>query len=243
MSNEGSMNFPLETQQFVLECLEGIRNDPSHNLIQTNRTEVLKSFGASNYFGSYKETEEQIKNGLFHFSKADLTCGWLGVITAKKVLPIWEQSFSIKNKGKLKYWDDFPKEMLTAAENVLLEKANLYKAFCDTMYNEFYMSIGGVHYDFNEKTTWACYATYGTLSLIFLGLPAINRYGKHTEACAEALDGEIFLQCLDYAKSAMNSYCVIDKNNGGSRARLESLNKYTPLIFDLQKNWDFGSGG
>jgi hypothetical protein len=101
MNDKKEMPLPLQTQQLCLQYLENVRNDPDHNLSTQSRFELYRSFGPSRLdfpgyqkrgsLFNYEEYKQHRGLEFANFTIADYALSWLAVLTAERVLPIFDK--------------------------------------------------------------------------------------------------------------------------------------------------------
>src|SRR5690242_10587392 len=124
------MELPQEVQGLVKYYLEKVRSDPKHALEEEDYHTIYKSFGPSALGEGLKGKRNKWQNWTDEpviLSFADQVLGWLAIITARKVLPIWEL-FGIPNDEHDEIFSFDPLQMLGLAENVLLRMVDTAQA-------------------------------------------------------------------------------------------------------------------
>jgi hypothetical protein len=229
----------IELKELINSYLELLHKDEHYHLTPIHRVNLYKVFGHSNYPDTFDEVQTQIgkvKSIKEYLRQADFTFSWLGIITAQKALPIWENSFLPTGKDLVNARIDLPHRMLMLAENVLNDAIDLEEAFYDATYGVFYHLSGNAYSQVNEKAAWACKAAYDALCLVFLGVPGMD----YKKKCINLEDDYKFYQgCRDFAKMAVNSYSALDENPMMNRHYLVTEKLYKPVRFDVEKRLEF----
>jgi hypothetical protein len=236
------MNVPENVRELIERNLGIIEADvASFNL--SERIALLKAFGRSDYPVTFREAEQRIY-GLstkhFILTSADQAFCWLGIITARYVLPIWENY--LLNERPIIEDDDgaiedvtwllkLPADMLNLAENVLLGKAEPAEIFRQTFQTHYYATVGHIHGDVTQKVASVCYAAYDALRLTFLGIPGMDYDNECIELNDEARRSS---DCYDTSRMAMMAYSLVDENEPGYLpGTVEALNRAITALNDL----------
>lgn len=239
------MELPLQTKALINAYLKALRQNPQHQLKPMERVEIYKSFGPSHH--SLNRSKERATFGnpkglpkRLHLSTADLTFGWLAIITSRKVLPIWLEAYPDENEDNKKDQYDFlgnkPTEMLKAAEGVLRGTVDADEAFGQVC-GKFYDGLGALEYTTTEKVYCACAASYDTLEVILDGIDGLRLEGTRFAIT----DEEIRYGQRDFAAMAVRAYISIDKNEPGvwSKGKYKCTSSYDPLTLDCEKRLEF----
>ena len=200
------MELPLETQQHCQQFLEKVRQDPNYHFNPYDRLILYNSFGPSNQFNEAGRSQiSRFRNGetsRYSLSEGDKVFGWLAVITARKVLPIYEKTFprgTTEKKGS-------PAQMLDVAKNVLLGKEKPLKAYGD-LCGKFYDSTTNIDFFLNEQLEFAMYTAYNALLVTLCGMGA---GGSRKHFVTD--DSQIKPGNEDFAATAMKTFCALDPN-------------------------------
>jgi hypothetical protein len=205
-----------------------------------DRLIIYRMFGITNYPDNFQKVKERLKNVTFPtLTPADLTFCWLGIITSSHILSIWhnfiEEEYEYDEEYTWLY--ELPSRLLTLAEELISGKADWQSSFERTFHSEYYHTIGHIDSQVNEKALWVCYAAYQTLVLIFTGYFGID-YTNDYFLMGEGNYGPE--EYYDFAQMASKAYSAIDENEEvGGKIRLERLNRYKPIKYDLEKQAEF----
>jgi hypothetical protein len=118
------MKPPLEVIHLTDQYLEVLRNEPQHSLTPAQCIHIYQEFGLSNHDknSSFRFLETEKKDKLFKRSKADQVLGWLAILTAEKVLPIWqEKRISPEGEKREHLWGN-PNLTLEIGKNLIYVK-------------------------------------------------------------------------------------------------------------------------
>jgi Immunity protein Imm5 len=172
------MELPEETQKLIAHYLEKVRQDPEHNLGTKKRLEIYKRFGNSRLHlpdfpkkvivdydpvKEGKELEERLQRGLDTLTIADYAYGWLAIISAENVLPIWKQSRKTVSNTEL-YSND-PREMLKIAKDILNKNITAKEADYQ-LCNRFYYGLGSDEIRTDEKVFNVIESAYKALTTV-----------------------------------------------------------------------------
>lgn len=198
------MTLPLQTQLLLEQSLEKVRNHPYHYLTLDDRTAIYNSFGPIRV-----EIEPDSGRHFVVPSKASQTLSWLGIITARKVLDVWnrrtldlpdwieideiDKEGLVPNDEIVLYDGDIwnPEtvlsEMLEMAEGVLIGKIEHEKVYRD-LSGRFYDAQTGLE----TYTIWPVYsafhASYEALSVVAGSGWNINRVVEHALTAYSGID-------------------------------------------------------
>jgi len=216
------MELPTKTQELVLTCLEKMRSDPRHLLTFSDREAIYDSFGL---LLNDEVRDEKNNSWWMVLSKASQVLGWLAVLTARKVLPIWEQN-PVPNDPNDKIYSHDPLEMLEIAEGVLRETvdADTIRGGC---VDRFYFGTVGVQNFTSANAADAMETAFAALNVGFCGKESYR-------------DGR------DFTITAITAYALIDENLPGvawkaSLNAIESGEFFDPELVRVedsrQKEW------
>lgn len=215
------MKLPEQTQQLIDQYLEEVKLDPQHHLPGASRLAIYKSFGKSRFSREPCPREQNYRRFLEAELKtsaiADYARGWLAVLTAKHVIPIWERYYN-----PLDYSDvSTPQDILQVAEEVLYNKADIILA-ATLLCNEFNWPVEvGANYDF----ACAYRASYFALDMILSDSEFLNFLSQENDKAEDIHH--------DFASTAMQAYCFV--NNGSGETWFSVQNPE----FDPQKCLEF----
>lgn len=224
------MLLPLQTQQLCLRYLESVRNDPEHNLNTQSRFELYRSFGPSRLdlpgyqkrgsLFNHEEYKQHRELEFANFTIADQVLGWLAVVTARKVLPVWERIWTQTNM----YNDSTPQEILQEAENLLRGKAKLRNIIAKKVEGFNYPLEIWVSFDI----ALAYRAAYNALELITISPEYIRTFLENED--------EVGGTGRNFASTAMKAYTF----NETATKRLEiTQTPITETDFDPLKRLEF----
>jgi hypothetical protein len=186
---------PLQLQQLTSTYLDLVQSRPQHSLEKSERRAIFQSFGALG------NLEQRASAAL---SETDRAYAWLGVITARKVLPIWQAAriklaaSAAENRGIIeeefdKQYSYIPQKMLELAEGYLRGTLSYQEAKVD-LCTRFYYGIIGIDRITTKNIYCAMYASYATLEATIAGIESLNN---------------------DFAGYALTAYAATDENEPG----------------------------
>jgi hypothetical protein len=173
------MQFPYTLEQLIREVLEEVRQNSEHKLRLTERDRIYKSFG------SLSDT------------LANNTYAWLGILTVKKILPIWNLYQMPDDMPES--WRDLPERLIKLAEGVLRRTINLDTLTYEA--DEAYHIIGGENYP--EQLDFVALASLTATSLTNNREPF-----KYARLTKDTTDDE-FDENGDVASAAVKAYAGI----------------------------------
>lgn len=182
------MKPPLALQSLCDQYLEKVRNDPQHSLEAADRSAIYQAFGP--LLGM---KQREIQNGRLILTQADKAFGWLGIITARKVIPIWEAA-TVEDVDDNEDFSANPNEMLRVAEGVLLGTIDAQIALDRDLCNRFYYGGTGLEKRTTKPVYCANSASYAALESIYSGVEGLNS---------------------DFTSRAIMAYAGIDENESG----------------------------
>jgi len=232
------MPIPRETQQLIEQALTMVRKDPGHHLSPAIRFEIYKSFGNSNHTNNLSSIKEVRKGEdvFLKLSLADKTLGFLSILTARKVLPIWLDNEAAQFIDNDEEYSNDPVEMLKIAENVINNTLKPSRAYVD-LCSRFYNGLLSLEYTVNEKIYCVALAAYSSLEVTLCGIEGL-RFSSHKKV--NYTDEEVTYGQRDFAAFATRAYISIDTGEAGNwRFKNRNSEKYVPLVFDPQKRLEF----
>lgn len=144
-------------------------------------------------------TEIISSGGVFNVTEDYKIYGWLTIITAKYVIPIWDQYVDQELAADESFPFRLPYEILDTAERVLSEEISpldAYHLLCD----EYHGTVGNVLLGVPYTMICAAEAAYKSLAMI-LGIPPF-RYEKDLHLTDDMID----TTNGDVATSALQAY-------------------------------------
>jgi hypothetical protein len=171
-----------------------------------------------------------------NLSLADRVYGWLAIITARKVLPIWEQ-FGTGEIGDESYSHD-PTTMLKTAEDFMLGLAETSQVKID-LCNRFHFGVIGVEYQTNKQGWYANGAAYRALEAIFQGGedPSADNFVMEAVGAFSIVDpNEPGLWWEKYWEDYREKYI---REAEKEENRSEKVKKFVPITIDTEKQLEF----
>jgi len=245
---------PLKLVQLCEQYINIIHNEPLHRFKPNERLFFYDQFGFSIYGHHFDDQREliikNVEDGRLILTEADRAFGWLAILTARKVLPIWTNTKPEDYEGNL------AAEILTLAQELLLGRIDPYLAY-KKWFGDYYHSIGNLLGDVNERTFYACKTAHDVLLAVLWGRKPIDYFDKESDQFNDENILEGRYRYSDFAANAVNAWAIIDENQVGDRSRWDSarrtamltgrtdvvslkwLNRYKPVTFDPQKRLDF----
>jgi hypothetical protein len=227
---EEKMELPQKTKQLIVHTLEAVRADPEYNLTADERFAVYKSLGFKRVWSrsfsdlgvSYTSQDylNYLENELNNLTIGDLVVDWLAIVSARKVLPIWERIWSQVET----YNDANPKEIIQTAESILNKSANISEVYVK-LSDDFNIPVE-VFATFDVALAFR--AAYNALELILADPKFINL----------EIEDKINEIGKDFAFIAMRAYAY----NKNTRDEIENKSKgeaITIANFDLKKRLEF----
>lgn len=221
-----------ETQSLITHYLELVQKEPKHNLDALARLKLYESFGPSTIglalpssIGiSREQYYEYLRNRLLNYTVADRALGWLGVLSAKKVLPVWErvwQQIEVEPDLQTK-----PQDILEVAEKLLLNDLDLSNSVIE-LFCEFNIAMS-IHLCVTYDVANSFKTAYYVLEKIIWGLHTLNpTLPENNQECYDRDN--------DFVLRALEAYSVIDPNLPGEHYAPNAL----PIKFDLPKRLEF----
>lgn len=227
---------PAKTKQLIEQSLKRIHLDSEHHLKAKDRFAIYKSFGLSRLLRpgyskhgpSFNSQEylEFLKNELKQLQVADYALGWLAILTARHVLPVWEQSWDSEDSadGILA-----PEEILMVAERVLRNTYDIEEAY-GKLCNDFNVPV-----ELSTTFEGSCAYRAAFFALEMILISDANYFPNIYVADDMALD-----TTSDFALTAMQAYSSTDRNEPGEWSiSLEPNSSTLPIEFDKQKRLEF----
>ncbi len=172
------MELPFELSRLLQQNLESVRLEPEHHIYQQERLEILEAFGlleAPQTNEEEKEDRNDWKRWYYlpvNLPLADRAFGWLAMLTARKVLPLWEQFGTAQNEDNLDFSFD-PAKMIETGEGVLSGKISSSTAKID-LCNRFYYGMIGIDKLTTKNVYCAMETAYAGLEAILSGTKGLN---------------------------------------------------------------------
>jgi len=234
------MPMPPETQQLIEQALTTVRNDPQHTLNLYQRFAIYYSFGNSRYLSvgyskdgnesNFAEWDKVLEEEFAHPSPVDFALGWLAILSAKKVQPVWEKVW--KQIAPDKYKKFLGKgafaNSLQSCEKLLLRQLT-YQEGADLFYEITYWVLQ----DAKHGVTYDIASAYQTL-YDAIGYALIGPLPRGQIVVEGKLPENIFI--ADPAYSAGEAYSTIDENVLGE-GNWNPPPK--PIKYDLSKRLEF----
>ncbi|MBN9386425.1 MAG: hypothetical protein J0I20_00100 [Chloroflexi bacterium] len=233
-----AFELPLFTQILCNKHLRLVRNDPTYNLDPSVCNAIFTSFGPSTV-ARYKKLNSSDPDRFFIpiiLSLADRTYGWLAVITARKVLPIWDQ-FGIEEKGDEDYSFD-PTIMLKMAEDFLLGLVEATEVKRD-LSNRFYNGVIGLESRTKKQGWLANGAAYWALAAIFQGGDYPKAYQFVMEAVQAYSIEDLNEPGLWWEKTRETERKKYIQESAQEEIQNNNFNNYVPITTDIKKQLDF----
>ncbi len=198
-----------KVQQLCTQYVRQVRERTYHNLEMEERFILYHNFGPSRldlpgYLkrgDSYdqKEYRQVMQNELLNLTNADYVLSWLAILTANKVLPVWDQVKNQLDKDKPVIT---AQEVLQVAKDILQKKITFDEAEeeQDKSYWEGERLARKVTYNVDCAFSAAC----STLDFILRGLP------RRMYRSVEGEGGDFFVT------NALEAYTAIDLNTPGT---------------------------
>lgn len=195
------MLLPIYKQKLITQFVNQFQSGGMKYLTKEQRHSIYKIFGA------YKVEQIQLNSKkILVMSEAARMFGWLAILTARKVIVIWQRANVIApNVDRDCSYD--PVEMLEVAEGILRQTLDVEKAN-DALCNKFYFGIANLETLTTERTFRAMYAAYAALQVIFDGIEGL------------------LLQNSDFASIAMKAYSLREDGLVGLWDSDEFLSEY-----------------
>ena len=234
------MELPSETQQLCDDYLYFVRINPTHELKAIQRFSIYKSLGEGKLFRSsfldnpslskanttadwYKSLIKLIHNELLEATIADITFAWIGILTVRKVLPLWAIVEPNNNFDNVFH----PLDVLEIVEGVLQRKIDVSDAHLK-LHDDFYYGLN-VTNSTDFRVICIFLAAYSVLeSLLADSVTLINTFSVEN-------DGNEGVY-RDFASLSLKAYTVIPNKE------CENYHLGDPdiiLEFGLQKRLEF----
>ncbi len=244
------MNLPREVSFLCNQYLEAIKQGSVFK--SQDRLKLYRAFGSS----KVDEVIENEKWWITH-SVADKAFGWLAILTAEKVLPIWEK-YGVPEKDNQNY-SYAPNKMLIVARGVLNKSIDADQAKGD-LREKFYFGMSGISKYVTETVYYSMEVAYIALELAITGLEEgliyidiKNQNQRSEERLAFETDEDkrfleaasnlnpIFIAQTDFAVKALIAFAAKDINEPGkwSYTRHDPNQEFVPLKNDPPKELEF----
>jgi hypothetical protein len=223
------MLLPLEVKRLIKYNSLYLIKNPERDIGSNVRYKLYQRFGPS-----FRKGGLQNEGKYLVLSHADRTVAWLGILTARKVLPIWEE-FGNQNLKECDEHESYnPLEMIMTAEQVLKEEIDEYEARRVRLSNRFYYGIAGLQDVTTEVVYQSIQTAYFALGVTIHGWDSTNR----------PYWGDIPKLMYDFAKTAVRAYAGKDENPPGLWSEVGYYHKdppanYKSLEIDLDKKIEF----
>jgi hypothetical protein len=224
------MKLPDNTANLIKEYTALVETRKFHDLNPYEWFSLYLSFGPS-----LRKKLAGYQSKYLILSPADKTVAWLGILCARKVLPIWEEIASqpLKECGEQESYN--PVEMLETAEQVLNGEIDEYEAQHVRLAHRFYYGTLGLENVTTAEVFHVINAAYKALGATIIGWNQTELYiwGVAKPSVVN-----------DFVVPAVRAYSWKDLNPPGVWAKLAfnhndpSVN-YQPLKNDLNKRLDF----
>ena len=191
------MSLPQNTRKAIENALFQTEQSPHYLDSESHREEIYSTFGSV-------EIDEYTKEGTWYLSLSQgaKIIGWLAVLTAQKVLPIWIEYN--KERSNLNNSSIDIARIIQISKKILLNDINA-DAAKEAVLGEFYYGIAGLERETTKNVYYVVMTAYTTLELVIYGLEA----AKYKEQ--------------DFALLAMKAYSTVDQNEAGLWQYEESL--------------------
>jgi len=211
-------------EQEISESLRELRLDPDHQLSASRRLSIYQALCPAfpaldltrNYYNAFVATSCP------SISIEHRRYGYLGILTAQHVLPIWDRSVKPADR-----W--MPRKMLAFAEDVLkgIKKPSEVNGFYLEDFHHFLDMQFEVKYD-----AWcALRASYDALGMC-LGAPPFTR-------CYDLDKNKFVLSDNDAAQFAVVAYSIVDDSEPGDWRTHFRKTRNKEWIFDFEKRLEF----
>lgn len=201
---------PDRIQQLCTQFMDVICSRTHHILSLEERFVLYHSFGPSRLDSlgylkrsdlfNLQEYRQLMQTELLNFGIADYALSWLAILTAKHVLPVWDQLY--KQLAKDEPIEVTAQEVLQIAEDLLQHKITFDEAM-ETQDN-FYWEGEKIARKVTHNIDCAFRAACATLDFILCGLP--RRAYRSVEG-----EGSDF-----FVTNALEAYTAIDRNPPGT---------------------------
>jgi hypothetical protein len=214
------MAIPIKTKNLIERFMAAVKNDPRHHLSGAKRFEIYESFGRSRFSRNpcpissnyVRFLEEELKAS----TVADKTLGWLAVLTARRVLPIWDEYYDpeeyldAQTAQEVAQYLPTPQEVLQVAEKVLKKQMDNSKAF-ELLCNKFNWPVEGSE-KYNVASSYR--AAHQALNTILSDSQFLGFLSKDEDNPEDVYE--------DFAAIAMQAYSFVD--NGNNKTWLSTRN-------------------
>lgn len=250
-------NIPEQVQTLLDQYLEQVRTDPEHSLSGEDRGRIYKSFGRSRFthpkyyndsdgYNDWLLNEEptnqptknkpknkplqKIKKALKSQTTSDYILGWIAILTAKYVLPIWENTNLNTIFSNTEYIIS-PNEIIEVAEQIISGSGDIERAYRD-LNEEYYYCLNIGHFTQFDLAAVCASALY-TIIVVLLGANNLDKFNPAMSEAKITLERDCILQ-------SARAYTVIDKNKPGKWMEFENkTSKPSGITFDADKRLEF----
>ncbi len=208
------MKLPIQVECLCNRFSQKVRQDINHNITAKERFEIYQNFGFSrlNLPGYTKrgvsfngaEYRQLLENEFLNFNIVDYTLGWLAILTAKKVLPIWDR---IEEYFTDEAYSVSAHHIIGVAEALLQGKISYTEASTDN--DEFYLEGSFISSTATNDIVCAYYSACEALRFILHGVKYRYIQNYFSTEDDKVFGGDFF------TTQALEAYTVIDKNPPG----------------------------
>lgn len=224
------MLIPNILLQQLEELLAEVRTTQQHELKPLHRLHLYHTFN------EFIDLSGSLYTRLVETNQLDLPKGQqkyirLAILTARYVLPVWQQAVPAMVARDDTLPVDLPQMMLDMAEGVLnstVSPNEANNALCD----DFYHAMGAIAYDVTYEVWCASNAAYSALKAV-LGYKPF----RIDEIDVSVSDDTLSPGDGDVALSALNAFTASDNDAPGVWAF--TTKSHSPLSFDIQKRLEF----
>lgn len=196
--------FPTDTTNLLNKYLANLERGKSLNPIE--RFDLYASFSSklSNLSPTkdfFSLPTERVGGILLKHSSVDIVLGYLGILTAKKVLPIWNRIWTQKTLEVELNGLVLPEQIIDTTQRILLNDMTIAENISElsTTYN----TATAITHWLSSDIGNAFDTAYNTFVLIVDGLEMLEPY--------TAADETITQGWCDFAASAVKAYSIADK--------------------------------
>ena len=211
---EGKL-LPDVLEKLCRDSLLKIRQNPEHFFSPSLRVTLYKVFGLSNRASNIGDCIKQIESSSYDFTLADSALGWLAILTAERILPIWRQLRLYQADADYEMLWGNAEETISVAKEVLLNTRTALEAY-NFMLGLYYNPSASYN---DEKNVLRFYFTTrvasDALEFLLMGVDAMVQMGTLFYS-----DAEIHCEQHDFATMAITAYANFEKSNKAEK-RLE----------------------
>lgn len=246
------MNLNVETDRLIESYKKKLLGGEC-NLTPGERWELYESFGQSRLFALDEIRRESslkasrleldknyLKSEFMNLSLADYALGWLAVLTAQKVAPLWVITKELEEDGVT----ETPEQYITIAKEALEGKRS---------FEDLREALAEIPIDAEILTT---YDLTCVINAVFYALHYLIHSLRLLKNQVKDYDNSPITPHGDFASWGQKAYCVTDKNPPGLVAEYYGYlvdtkdypenngynyihGKLIPLEFDLEKRREF----